>query len=167
MEPEGSLPCSQKLAIRPYPKPAESSSLLLRKVHLNAIFPSMPRSSQWFFLSGLPTKTLHNISPLPHACHMSPSPHAPWFNHPNNIRWRIQAVKFIIMQFSTWSIFLSFGSKYLPQHSVLKNPLSMFLHQSERPSFAPIQHNWLDYSFVYFNLYFFYMRWEDEIFWTE
>jgi hypothetical protein len=26
MEPEGSLPCSQKLAIRPYPEPAESSS---------------------------------------------------------------------------------------------------------------------------------------------
>jgi hypothetical protein len=26
MEPEGSLPCSQKLAIGPYPEPAESSS---------------------------------------------------------------------------------------------------------------------------------------------
>jgi hypothetical protein len=31
---------------------------------------------------------------------MSHPPHAPWCNHPNNIRWRIQAVKFIIMQFS-------------------------------------------------------------------
>jgi hypothetical protein len=39
------------------------------------------------------------ISP-PHACHMSSPPHRPWFNHPNSIRWRIQAVKFIIMQFS-------------------------------------------------------------------
>jgi hypothetical protein len=28
----------------------------------------------------------------------------------------------------------------------------MFLPQSERPSFAPIQHNWQNYSFVYFNL---------------
>jgi hypothetical protein len=28
----------------------------------------------------------------------------------------------------------------------------MFLHQSERPSFAPIQHNWQNYSFVYSNL---------------
>jgi hypothetical protein len=26
MEPEGSLPCSQKPAIEPYPEPAESSS---------------------------------------------------------------------------------------------------------------------------------------------
>jgi hypothetical protein len=28
---------------------------------------------------------------------MSCPPHPPWFNHPNNIRWRIQTVKFIIM----------------------------------------------------------------------
>jgi hypothetical protein len=28
---------------------------------------------------------------------MSRPPHSPWFNHPNNIRWRIQTVKFIIM----------------------------------------------------------------------
>jgi hypothetical protein len=38
--------------------------------------------------------------------------HPPWFNHPNNIRWRIQAVKFIIMQFSPRSVFLPFRSKY-------------------------------------------------------
>jgi hypothetical protein len=29
---------------------------------------------------------------------------------------------------------------------------SMFLSQSERPSFAPIHYNWQNYSFVYFNL---------------
>jgi hypothetical protein len=51
---------------------------------------------------------------------MTCPPHPPWFNHPNNIRLRIQAVKFIIIQFSPWSIFLPFRSKYLPQHSVLK-----------------------------------------------
>jgi hypothetical protein len=37
-------------------------------------------------------------------------------------------------------------------HCVLKNPQSIFLPQSERPSFAPIQHNWQNYSFIYFNL---------------
>jgi hypothetical protein len=31
-------------------------------------------------------------------------------------------------------------SIYPPQHSALKNPQSMFLPQSERPSFAPIQY---------------------------
>jgi hypothetical protein len=53
---------------------------------------------------------------------MSRPPHPPWFNHPNNIRRRIQVMKLIIMQFSPWSIFLPFRSKYLPQHSVPKNP---------------------------------------------
>jgi hypothetical protein len=28
----------------------------------------------------------------------------------------------------------------------------MFIPRSERPSFAPIQHSWQNYSFVYFNL---------------
>jgi hypothetical protein len=50
---------------------------------------------------------------------MSRPPYPTWFNHPNNIRRRIQAVKFIIMQFSPWSVFLIFRSKYPPQHSVL------------------------------------------------
>jgi hypothetical protein len=35
---------------------------------------------------------------------MSRPPHPPWFNHPNNIRWRIQALKFIIMQISPRSV---------------------------------------------------------------
>jgi hypothetical protein len=83
---------------------------------------------------------------------MSSPRHRPWFNHPNNIRWRVQVMKLIIMQFSLWPIFLPFRSKYPPQLSVLKNPQSMFLPQSERPSFAPIQHKWQNYSFVYFNL---------------
>jgi len=41
-------------------------------------------------------------------------------------------------------------SKYPPQHSVLKNPQSVFLPQSERPSFAPVQYNWQNYSFLLF-----------------
>jgi len=31
----------------------------------------------------------------------------------------------------------------------------MFFPQNERPSFAPIQHNWQNYSFLYFNLHIF------------
>jgi hypothetical protein len=57
---------------------------------------------------------------------MSCPPHLPWFTYPNNSQWRIQVMKFIIMQFSPWSIFLPFRLKYLPQHSVLKSPQSMF-----------------------------------------
>jgi hypothetical protein len=64
------------------------------------------------------------------VCHMCRPPHSPWFNHSNNIRWRIQVIRFIIMQFSPRSVFLPFRSKY-PHHSVLRNPQSMFLPQSE------------------------------------
>jgi hypothetical protein len=60
-------------------------------------------------------------------------------------------MKLIIMQFSPRFVQLPFRSKYPPQHFLLKNPQSMFLPQSERPSFAPIQQNWKNYSFVYFN----------------
>jgi len=56
-----------------------------------------------------------------------------------------------IMQFSPLPIYLTFRSKYSPQHCVLKNPQFTFLPQSEWPTFAPIQHNWQNYSFVYFN----------------
>jgi hypothetical protein len=31
---------------------------------------------------------------------MSRPPHPPSFNHPNNIRWRIQVMKFIVVQFA-------------------------------------------------------------------
>jgi hypothetical protein len=51
---------------------------------------------------------------------MSHPLHPPWFSHCNNIEWRIQAVKFIIMQFSVWSVFLPFRSKY--RHSFFRNP---------------------------------------------
>jgi hypothetical protein len=83
---------------------------------------------------------------------MSRPSHPLWFNQPNNIRWRIQSVKFIIMQFSSRSVFLPFSFKYLPQHSILKNPQSMFLPHCQRPRLRPIQYNWQNYSFVYFNL---------------
>jgi hypothetical protein len=43
----------------------------------------------------------------------------------------------------------------------------MLLPQSERPSFAPIQHNRQNYSFVYFNFRFFHMKRENKRFWTE
>jgi len=55
-------------------------------------------------------------------------------------------MKFIILQFSPRQVYISFRSKYPPQHSVLKNPQSMFLPQSERPSSAPTQYNWQNYS---------------------
>jgi hypothetical protein len=45
---------------------------------------------------------------------MSCPPHPPWFNHPNHIQWRIQVMKFIILQFSPSSVLLPFRSKHPP-----------------------------------------------------
>jgi hypothetical protein len=66
-------------------------------------------------------------SPPPCVPHVPP-PYPPEFNHPSSIRWRIQAVNFIIMQFSPRSAFLLLGpnilntlfSKTLSQYSSLK-----------------------------------------------
>jgi len=49
IEPEGSLPRSQKPATGPYPNPAESFRSIdpyLPKIHLNVALPPTPRSSQ-------------------------------------------------------------------------------------------------------------------------
>jgi hypothetical protein len=93
------------------PNSARPINFYLPKAHLNVILPPTPRSSQWSLTYGLPNQNPVNTSPLPHACHMSRPPHPPWFNHPNNIRWRIQAMKFIIMQFSPRSVFIPFRSQ--------------------------------------------------------
>jgi hypothetical protein len=82
------------------PNPVRSIDPYLPKVQLNVIFLPTPRSSHWSLAFGRPNQKHVNTFPLPHACHMSRPPHPPWFNHPNNIRWRIQAMKFIITQFS-------------------------------------------------------------------
>jgi hypothetical protein len=137
------------------------------KVQLNVILPPTPRSFQRSLPSGPPNQISVNISPLPHSCYISRPLHPPWFNHPNNIRWKIQTMKFIIRQFPLWSVFLPFRPKYPPQHSVLKSPQSMFRPRSERPSFSPIQHHWKNYRLEYFNLRFFNMRREGKRFWTE
>jgi hypothetical protein len=78
----------------------------LPKVHLNVILLPMPRSSWSSLPFGPPNQNPVSTSPLPHPCYMPYSPQPPWFNYPHNTRWRIQSMKFIIMQFSPWHIFL-------------------------------------------------------------
>jgi hypothetical protein len=72
------------------PNPVRPIGTYLPKVHLNVILPPTPRSSQWPLLFRPPNQNPVNISPLPHECYMSRPPYSPWFNHSNNIRWRIQ-----------------------------------------------------------------------------
>jgi len=76
-------------------------------------------------------------------------------------------VNFIIMQFSLRFVYLNFTSKYPAQHSVLKTPQCVFLSQSERPSFARIQHKRQIKFLCILILRFLDMRREEESFWTE
>ena len=63
---------------------------------------------------------------LPHTHHI-PHP-SPRYNLPNNSRYRVLIIKFLIMQFSQVPCsFLSIGPKYLPQHPLLELPQCMFL----------------------------------------
>jgi hypothetical protein len=110
----------------------------------------MPRSSQLSLTFRPPNQNPVNTSPLPHVCHMSCPPHPPSFNHPNNIQWRMQAMKFIIILHNPSSSLL--GPNILLSTLFSKNPQSIFLPQSVRPSFVPIQHNQQNYNFVYFTL---------------
>jgi len=49
-------------------------------------------------------------------------------------------IELFITQFSPVSLhFLRLGLKYLPEHPSLEHPQVMFLPQSNRPSFTPIQ----------------------------
>ena len=70
MEPEGSLPLSQQLAICPFPEPDSSNTRpKLFQIHSNIILSSIHNCSKCFF-SGFPTKKPYIFLPplcVPHA----------------------------------------------------------------------------------------------------
>jgi hypothetical protein len=68
VEPECSLPCSQKPAIGPYPETTESNPIQtfprsLCKIHFN-VLASSPRSSKYSLPSGFPTKIVIHFCQL-------------------------------------------------------------------------------------------------------
>jgi hypothetical protein len=104
----------------------------LPKIHFNVIILPTSRSSQWSSRFGLPNQNPVNISRLSHMCYMSRPPHPPRFNHRNSIRWRIQVMKFIIVRFSPWSVFLL--GPYIEIYSkfrILKNQHDAFPIQND------------------------------------
>jgi hypothetical protein len=127
MEPEGSLPCSQKSSTSPYPEPDQFSAFHpILSLYLNIILPVISR----FFLVGLSFWLSYQnsirIHALPHSCYMSYPSHTPWFDHCNFTRQTVRVTKLLSMQFSPISRhYLRF--KYSPQHPVFKPPQSMLL----------------------------------------
>ena len=59
------------------------------------------------------------------------------------------------------------GSKYSPQHNVIKHPQLPFLPQCQRPSFTLIQNNRQNYSSIYLIFKFLDSNLEDKRFCTE
>jgi hypothetical protein len=70
------------------------------KIHFNII-----RDSLLVF-----RKKFARISHHYHACYIHYPPHPPWYDHSNNIRWRVQIMKFLITQFSPTSCSLLLGT---------------------------------------------------------
>jgi hypothetical protein len=93
----------------------------------------MPRSSQWSLPSGSPNQNHVNTT--------LPSPmHAPCPTH------------LVLLNLITLTIFSEEYKLWSSSSCNFLHDPSSSLPQSERPSFTPIQHNWQNYSFVYFNL---------------
>jgi hypothetical protein len=86
----------------------------------------MPRSAEWSLSFRLFNQKFCTHFSSPHAYYM-PCPSNPsWYDHPNNIWWRVQIMQlFIVLFFPSSFYFLSLRSKYSPQHPVFKHPRSL------------------------------------------
>jgi hypothetical protein len=133
MKPECSLTHSQQPVSCPYPKPDRSTPRPLlptshfSKVHFNIILLSTPESYKRFPFVRFPHLNPVCTSPLSHTCYMLFPSHS-LFDHPNNIRWGVHIMKFLVMQSSPLPCYLvPLGPKYPPQHPILENPQPAFL----------------------------------------
>ena len=135
------------------PNPVHIPTSHLQEIHPNIIHPSTPRSPQWFPSLRFPHQDPIHPPLLTHTCHM-PSPYySSRFYNPHNIGWGIQIIQLPVTQSPPFPRFLVLrGSKYSPQHHVLKHPQLPFLPQCQRPSFTPIQNNRQNYSSIYLHL---------------
>jgi hypothetical protein len=97
------------------------------KIHFNIILPYVQVFLVVSFLLAFQPKSyVHSSSP--HTCYMPSQSHPLWLDH-FYYTWRgVQVMKILFMQFSPASYYLiPLGSRYSPQHPVLKHPQSMFL----------------------------------------
>ena len=163
MEPESSLPHSQVPATCPYPgevrniksMPPHPTILLFENPF--SYHPSTHRSLKW----SVPISTPHHnpvcTSIVPYMCYILRPSHSSRVDHPNNICWEVQIIKFLLMLPSSFPLYLApLRFKYLPEHSILEQTQPMFLPQYERPSFILIQKKKRkNYNPLYLDIYIF------------
>jgi hypothetical protein len=117
-----------------YPHPTCIWSILILTSYLRLGL----RSS--LLLSGFPTEPLFTLFLPMCSMYISFSSHPAWLEHFNNIWWTVQFVKTLIMKLSPASYYQIFlGSKYSPQHPVLRYLQSMFLPYFKISNFTPMQ----------------------------
>jgi hypothetical protein len=96
MEPESSLPHSQGPPPVPI-SPVHAFPSHSLEIHFNIIFLSMPRSPKWSLSLRPPQHNTISTSPVSHSCHMRRPSHYSWLDHPENIWWRVQIVKLLVI----------------------------------------------------------------------
>jgi len=105
------------LSIMSHLNPDHTLTSYFFQITFKIILPSVARSPRQSLRCKFPTKIVHAflISTMSHPIHL------PWFDNPNNIQWRVQIMKLLIMQFSPClCYFLSLRSKYSSQHPTLR-----------------------------------------------
>jgi len=99
--------------IRSHTNPVHSLPLYFPDIHFNIIFPSMPRSSEWFLPFRSSDQNCVRICHLSRACQSNP----PLFDH-NNIWWStICEAPHCAVPPASCHIF-PLRSKYFPSHLV-------------------------------------------------
>jgi len=140
MEPEVSLPYSQKPSTCPNSEPYESSPRLPQyflKIHFDIMLPS--RFSKWCLTLRVPHQISVCIFCLSDRCHMSRTSHFSWFNHASNIWCGVQIMKLLTVQFSPLTFYvMSTSPDCVPQRHVLERPQPFFFSYCERQNLTPI-----------------------------
>jgi hypothetical protein len=119
------------------------------EIHFSIIFPSIPRSSEWFLPFRLTIKIIVWTSHLSHARYMPRPSHHPWHYQPNNIWWSVHILTLIMQSSPASRHFLPLVYKYSPQYPVPENPQSMFFSLCERSNFTHIQNKKRNYDFIF------------------
>jgi hypothetical protein len=115
-------------------------------MHFNTIFPPMPSSSKCSLRISPPKPSMHFSSTVLWMTHPS---HPSWYNDPNNIRWRLQIMKHLIIQFTPVSCyflplrpFLTSSAPYSQTQSAYIPPLVLETLTSSTNKYNLINTKW-------------------------
>lgn len=158
MQPESSLPCSQKPASYPFSKPYQSSPhpTCFFKTWFDIIVPPTSRFSKWSLSFRLSHQNSVRACPFPWTSRMLRPYHSSWFSHSDNTLRATAIMKVsLLIAPQICCYLLLFSPKYFPQYSIFKRPQPTFFRQSDRTIFTSVWNNRQNYSSLHFNLHIF------------